>query len=201
MILTKFLNSSNKKVLKNVQTYYDVFGTTWGDYIPISSAFVKESWDKLARSGKGGNPNTNGAIFEYLIYLCLDYNNILPFYIQATVACVPNAKYDIVLYTEENLLITLSIKSSLRERYKQADLEGWALRNVHRKALNYLITLDEKAAKGVLKKINNNHITGLDKIFVASAVEFDELIKSLSSYNFCSSKKFDVIETGKLIQK
>jgi len=35
----------------------------------------------------------------------------------------------------------LTIKTSLRERYKQADLEGLALKQVYRKSKTYLITL------------------------------------------------------------
>ena len=71
------------------------------------------------------------------------------------------------------------MKTSLRERYKQADLESIALKYVHRKALSYLITLDEKEANGVKNKIVSGDVIGLDNVIVATNPEFDELILEL----------------------
>ncbi len=49
---------------------------------------------------------------------------------------------DIVLFKEEKRSpIGISIKTSLRERYKQADLKAVALKYVHRNAENCLISL------------------------------------------------------------
>jgi hypothetical protein len=143
--------------------------------------------------------NDNGAIFEYLIIMCLYSKRILPFYIQAKISFVPNATYDIVLYSSENYPITLSIKTSLRERYKQADLEGLALKNVHRRAKNYLITLSAKEFEGVRKKIQQGDVAGLDKIVLADSKEFDELITELSQMNFIKPEKIEVIR-GKIIE-
>src|SRR2546421_9618463 len=112
---------------------------------------MRLSWEKVVNNDL--TRNDNGAIFEYLIMVCLYSKGILPFYIQAKISFVPNATYDIVLYSSANFPITLSIKTSLRERYKQADLEGLALKNVHRRVKNYLITLSAKEYEGVRKKI------------------------------------------------
>jgi hypothetical protein len=198
MILHDYLKIPKTSKNKSVQLYYDVFGYEWGYHIPSPSVFIKDSWETLQNSQRS-NANTNGAIFEYLIALCLYSQKILPFYMQAMIAFVPNAIYDIALYTTEENPITLSIKSSLRERYKQADLEGWALKNVHRNALNYLITLSEKESKQVAQKINNGDITGLDKIIVATNKEFDDLIKELKRHSYIPSKRFNVINKGILI--
>jgi hypothetical protein len=48
--------------------------------------------------------------------------------------------------------ICISAKTSLRERYKQADFEAIALKYVHRKALSFLVTLEENEAKSVKAK-------------------------------------------------
>ena len=143
--------------------------------------------------------NDNGAIFEYLIVICLYSKKILPFYIQAKISFVPNAIYDIVLYNSENYPITLSIKTSLRERYKQADLEGLALKNVHRRAKNFLITLSAKEYQGVKKKIQEGDVAGLDKIVLADSPEFDNLLTELSQMSFVKPKAVEVIE-GKIIE-
>jgi hypothetical protein len=143
--------------------------------------------------------NDNGAIFEYLVIVCLYSKGILPFYIQAKVGFVPNATYDIILYTSEGYPITLSIKTSLRERYKQADLEGLALKNVHRRAKNYLITLSAKEYEGVKRKIQKGDVAGLDKIILADNKEFDNLLNELSQMNFVKSETIEVIK-GKIIE-
>jgi len=143
--------------------------------------------------------NDNGAIFEYLVVMCLYSKRILPFYIQAKISFVPNATYDIVLYSVENYPITLSIKTSLRERYKQADLEGLALKNVHRRAKNYLITLSAKEYEGVRKKIHKGDVAGLDKIILADSKEFDNLLAELSQMNFIKPEAVEVIK-GKIIE-
>ena len=143
--------------------------------------------------------NDNGAIFEYLIIVCLYSKNISPFYIQAKISFVPNATYDIVLYNSQGYPITLSIKTSLRERYKQADLEGLALKNVHRRAKNYLITLSAKEYEGVKRKIQEGEVTGLDKIILAASKGFDDLITELSQMSFIKPETVEVIK-GKIIE-
>nr|CAG8476514.1 5882_t:CDS:2 [Entrophospora candida] len=117
----------------------------------------------------------------------------------AKVSFVPNATYDIVLYTAESYPITLSIKTSLRERYKQADLEGLALKNVHRRAKNYLITMSAKEYEGVKRKIQEGDVAGLDKIILADSKEFDNLITELSQMSFVKPEAMAVIK-GKVVE-
>lgn len=137
----KGINEKNK----SVENYYKVFGENWGHNIKSPSKFIHLSWEKVVNNDL--TRNDNGSILEYLVMVCLYSKKILPFYIQAKVSFVPNATYDIVLYNSDGYPITLSIKTSLRERYKQADLEGLALKNVHRRAKNYLITLSARNMK------------------------------------------------------
>jgi len=87
----------------------------------------------------------------------------------------------------------------LRERYKQADLEGMALKNVHRRAKNYLITLDEREYKGVKSKIEKGDVGGLDRVILADKQEFDELLAELGKMNFSKAKVIEII-TGKIIE-
>ncbi|MCE8162967.1 MAG: hypothetical protein I3273_00595 [Candidatus Moeniiplasma glomeromycotorum] len=124
----KGINEKNRVI----ETYYQVFGANWGQEINSPSQFIKLSWEKVLNNDL--TRNDNGAIFEYLVAVCLYTKRVVPFYLQAKVSFVPNATYDIILYAAEGYPITLSIKTSLRERYKQADLEGLALKSVHRRA-------------------------------------------------------------------
>ena len=76
------------------------------------------------------------------------------------------------------------MKVSLRERYKQADLEGLALRQVYRRAKIYLITLSEKEAAGVVEKIKVADIAGLDRCLLADRPEYSELMDELCGLEF-----------------
>lgn len=142
--------------------------------------------------------NDNGVLFEYLVAICLHSKKILPFYYQAKISFVPNAYYDIALYSSEGYPIALSIKTSLRERYKQADLEGMALKNVHRRAKSYLITLNAKEYEGVKRKIKEGDVAGLDKVILAYTKEFDDLLNELSSVNFVKPGLVEIIK-GKIL--
>lgn len=187
------INEKNKAV----ETYYQVFGENWGQNIKSPAEFIRLSWEKVLNNDL--TRNDNGAIFEYLVAVCLYSKKILPFYLQAKISFVPNATYDIVLYNSEGYPITLSIKTSLRERYKQADLEGLALKNVHRRAKNYLITLSAKEYPGVKKKIQEGDVAGLDNIILADSKGFDELIDGLSRMSFVKPEVIEVIQ-GKVVE-
>jgi len=123
----------------------------------------------------------------------------LPLYISAKVAFVPNVIYDLMFYTTERGPICISAKTSLIERYKQADLEAIALKYVHRKALSYLVTLEEKEAKSVKEKIKSGDVIGLDNVVVATNNEFNLLIDELKTYKFSEPPTVKVIESNQII--
>jgi len=129
------------------------------------------------------NHNINGQVFEYLVCEVLAREGITPFYRQAKFERVPNAIYDVVCYDPARPVV-LTMKASLRERYKQADLEGLVLRQVYRRAENHLITLAADEARRVQAKINASEVGGLDSCRVASAAEFTELINKLKRRTF-----------------
>lgn len=147
------------------------------------------------------NSNLNGKLFEYILATLCVREGILPIYMSAKVAFVPNVDYDIMFFTAERGPICWSVKTSLRERYKQADLESIALKYVHRKALSYLITLEENEAKSVKAKIKSGDVIGLDDVIVATSEEFDLLINELKEYEFSEPPTVKVIESNQIITK
>jgi len=159
--------------------------------------YIKYYWDKYKNSNKKNN-SIGGGYFEFVIYTLLYREGILPFYTQAKVAFVPNIEFDTILYSQERP-ICLSLKTSLRERYKQADLEAIALKYVHRKAKSYLLTLDSKEAKSTKAKIPAGKLIGLDDVIDCNTNQIDELITSLKTINFCESTKIDVV-AGNLVK-
>lgn len=149
------------------------------------SEYVRVCWDKYKEWRDGheiNNANSlNGKMMEIIIATLLVKEGVLPLYIQAEVLFVPNVIFDFILYSKKSGPINLSIKTSLRERYKQADLEAVALKYVHRKAKSYLITLDKNEAGNIKSKIEKSELLGIDDVIVASDDSFNEFIRELSS--------------------
>lgn len=145
------------------------------------------------------NHNLNGKIFEYILSTLFIREGILPLYMGVKVAFVPNVEYDFMLYTAEKGPICLSAKTSLRERYKQADLEAIVLKNVHRKSLSFLLTLEEKEAKNLKKKVESGDIIGLNDVIVATQPEFDEFIAFLKKLKLLEPPTVKTIESTRIV--
>lgn len=163
------------------------------------SEYVKKYWN--AYEQKKENQNLNGQIFEIIIATLLYREKILPIYLQAQVAFVPNVNFDILLYSKECGPICLSLKTSLRERYKQADLESIALKYVHRKAQSYLFTLEEKEGNKVKEKIKSGDVIGIDKVIICTSNDLDELIENLKNFKLELAGSVDIIKSSQIIMQ
>lgn len=179
-----------------------IFDSLYPNFLDINytlpSEYIQTYWEKYLSHPETNN-NLNGKIFEYVLATLCVRENILPLYLSAKVAFVPNVIYDLMFYTAERGPICFSAKTSLRERYKQADLEAIALKYVHRKALSYLITLEKNEAKSVKAKIKSGDVIGLDNVIVASTNEFNDLISELKEYQFSEPPTVKVIESSQII--
>lgn len=173
--------------------------TVFADAKP--SEYVKEVWAAF-KSGVGEikNNSINGKIFEHILSSLLINENLLPFYAQAKVAFVPNADYDFLLYCDEKGPIVLSAKTSLRERYKQADLEAIALKYVYRKSESYLIAMDKDEAGHIQKKVRSGDVIGIDKVIYAASDEFDEFIGYLKSHEFKKAGSVKIVNSGIVVE-
>lgn len=143
--------------------------------------------------------STNGRVFEYILATLFIREGLVPFYMGAKVAFVPNVEYDFILYTTERGPYCISAKTSLRERYKQADLEAIALKYVHRRACCALVTNDEKEALATARKIKTGDVIGLDSIIYSRSAEFDALIADLKKYTFCKPEKIEVVKSSRFV--
>lgn len=167
----------------------DYINKTWTAYESVKHEKVKVGQEK----------NINGKIFEIILSTLLVREEITPIFINSKIAFVPNINYDIILCSEEKGPICLSAKTSCRERYKQADLEAQALKNVHRKSLSFLITLSEKDASDINKKIDFGDVMGLNKIIYARNNDFDEFMRTIKQFKFIDSPVKKVIESNQII--
>lgn len=167
--------------------------------IKTCSGFMKEMWSRyLARRTK--NPGLNGYVFEGLLAVLFYRLGISPIFLQAKMGFIPNVEFDFVAFSKEIGPIVLSAKTSLRERYKQADLEGMMMRQVHRRAKSYLLTLDEEEARNVNNKIREGKVLGLDRVYVASEPEFDDLIEELKSYTLIEPAAQPLVQSSRVIR-
>lgn len=185
---------------KTSQLFEDLFAPQSFLDIVYSSPkdYVEMYWEKYKESGKNDN-STNGKIFEYIIATLFVRENILPLYVQAKVAFVPNVDFDNIVYCKEFGPIAFSVKTTLRERYKQADLEAVSLKYVHRKAKCFLLTLDKNEHNSVNAKIKEGDVLGLDRAILCTSNEIDDLIKELKSYNLALAGNVDVISSQQVV--
>ena len=194
---TKIAKSKTKSVqiFENLfpeKTFMSIDAKTPADYVNIY-------WSKYFECyGKQNNVSLNGSIFELIIYTLLYRNEVRPFYTQARVAFVPNVVYDTILYSRD-IPVSLSIKTSLRERYKQSDLEAATLKYVHRRAVCYLLTLNSEEAKNVKAKKRKGELIGIDKIVDCTSDEINELIRDLKEFQFEVAQEIKIVE-GNLIE-
>lgn len=180
----------------------NIFEEIFPDFMVVEynkpSEYIKLFWDRY-EAYPDRNSNLNGKIFEYILASLCVREGILPIYMSSKVAFVPNVVYDLMFYSAERGPICWSVKTSLRERYKQADLESIALKYVHRKALSYLITLSETEARSVKAKIKSGDVIGLDNVVVATNPEFDDLVMDLKGFRFEEPPTVKVIHSNQVV--
>lgn len=104
------------------------------------------------------------------------------------------ADFDIVRYDPRHPAV-LSAKVSLRERCKQADLEGMVLRQVYRSAESYLITLSAGESRAVQNKIESGDVAGLTRCVLADSPDHDALLAELKR-TFSLSEAIEPLASG-----
>jgi hypothetical protein len=159
--------------------------------------FVKEIWIEL--DGDHRFEGLRGGAFEALIATVLLRCGIRPFYTQAQISFVPNVRFDFLIWTQQRGPIVLSAKTSLRERYKQADLEALALSAVHRRSETYLLTLHAEEARNLKKKITSGEVQALTGVILADSDEMDDLMSYLQSHQIGEAPIVPVLREGRLI--
>lgn len=159
--------------------------------------FVGEAYGFYSENYESNN-SVNGKVFEWLICEVLVRERVTPFYFQARFERVPNVDFDIVLYHRKSPVV-FSCKTSLRERYKQADLEGMALRQVYRNAESYLITLDHKLVLPTMEKIEEGDIAGINECVYSNGAEFTNLVGRVAKRTFSEADAVVPISKGQLV--
>lgn len=164
----------------------------------LPSEYITQIWQNYL-AHMPHNKNLNGKVFEYCLISLLVNKGILPIYVEAKAAFVPNVSFDLLLYTKEKPIV-ISAKTSLRERYKQADLEAIALKYVHRKSESYLLTLNQVESESVNRKVETGDVIGIDRVILANSTALDGFIDYLLSLKFEKAGQIQVISSSSIIE-
>jgi hypothetical protein len=113
------------------------------------------------------------------------------------VAFIPNVNYDLLVYSAEVGPIILSAKTSLRERWKQADLEAVAMRYIYRQSKSYLISLNEREVR--TRKNDMKSVMALDGFILATSTEYDELLLQLGQLAPTEAPQIKTVESNFII--
>ena len=167
------------------------------DNYSVPHEFIRLAYD-LYIEEYGSNRNTNGKMLEYLMCETLVREGITPFYYQAKFKLVPNVDFDLVCYHPVRPVV-LSAKVSLRERYKQAVLEGFILGQVYRSSKSYLITLSRDEQARERRKILSGDVVGLADCLIADSPDYDALLEDLKKETFTPANPIVPLE-GKLVE-
>jgi hypothetical protein len=142
--------------------------------------------------------NMAGHWLEWAVLVALKQSHLTPAYLQAQFNAVPNAYNDVLLWSKEHGPVIISCKTSLRERYKQADLEAVALRVRFPNARFYLVTLDadKKHVARVRRKIKEGEIVALHAVY--DETNMTELFTFLKTLAF-SEPPDGTLRSGKMV--
>jgi hypothetical protein len=128
--------NTNIKTVKILKHFFKK--TTFN--LPIDE-YMKINYQQLNRYFNQNNINSqsrkaiSGKINEYLILLYFRNKNITNLYPQVNLFFIPDIKFDLVLFTQKKRIIAFNFKTCLRERYKQAMIEGQQLKKGAKEAL------------------------------------------------------------------
>ena len=176
-ILNRLNILASPGLVQAVSSFYEING----DLPP--SQFLKRGFEILCHdeASAGAKQQQRGATLELLFSMLLIREGIMPFYTQAEIIFVPNARFDVLLYSERSGVITISLKTSLRERWKQADLEAFAVRQVHHKSIGILASLpmddrNEAEVSNLESKVSEGNTHGLKMVVNLSEQHDVELL-------------------------
>ena len=193
------MTDSSSKSSLSAQLLLSIQPTQDSIKIGQSSKYVDYIWEK-AENDDRLTRDVRGKFFELVIACCLIKNDILPFFWQAQLEFVPLANFDLVVYTQELGPIVLSLKTSIRERYKQAEFEAQAMKDVHRRAKNFLVTMEKGEAISLKAKIDSGVLSGIDGVVVANEKSFDDLISFLKTLSIVDTPVFSAVKNPHKIE-
>jgi hypothetical protein len=154
------------------------------------SNYMEFYWEKFEeykknyrkKNNESLNNSLSGSFFEKLFRELLIKKKINIYLENQTMSEVKFVKPDFLLKTVDNNYLFLSLKTSLRERWKQADWEGLYFKKKYTQTQCFLITINKVEHDNLLKKVD--YIDGIDDVFYVFDERFNDLIDKLTKYEY-----------------
>jgi len=162
-----------------------------------ASAFIGKWWAEYKHQHPNESRGVNGKVFETMIAASLARNGIVPLYLQARVTHIPAVNYDCIVYTTERGPISISAKASLRERWKQADLEALALKNIYRQALSYLVSMDATEVRR--RRADASSVLALTEIVLACSPEYDSIVERIKEHTLILAPQLLTVTSNMIV--
>ena len=169
----------NKKIYKNLFINHNLSSRSYS----CPSDYMSQLWDifeqyKVSFKQKHGNDLNNtfsGQAFEVIVGFLLDRENKQIYSMDEDLEDVPDIRPDFLI-KNGSAYTFLSLKTSSRERWKQADWEAIKMKRVYPQTFNVLIMNKSKDVDYVKAKLTR---LDLDACIYSQSNEFDHLIAKL----------------------
>ncbi|MBS2126624.1 hypothetical protein J8J04_02935 ['Fragaria x ananassa' phyllody phytoplasma] len=135
-----------------------------------------------------------GKINEYLILLYLRNQDITNLYPQASLFFIPDNKFDLVLFTTIKRIIAFNFKTCLRERYKQAMVEGQQIKKLDTRFEYYLLTNNETETQRLNHKIKQGKVQGINQVINLFANSANHFFQNLLTNEFIPFANINIIK-------
>ena len=137
---------------------HDIIKFSQENTAAIPSRFMESAYAKFST----GVPRHNGKLFEGLFLAILGRSGVSHVILDAEYSCLPYSTIDVAIYNAKNSPALISLKSSLRERWKQSDLEFSRIKSLNPRAVCAIATLEDAGMP--LRLLEENRLLGSDFI-------------------------------------
>jgi hypothetical protein len=141
------------------------------------SRVVSTLWEKAKQRRVA-----SGALFELIVSACLYDAKVSTFYRHASLECCPKLESDLLVWSQYGEPWCIQLTSTLRERYKLADLQAFRMKSSYPNAVVFLLTMDQFDTA----KRARTDFESLDELIYCGNESFDLLMERLA---FASAAK------------
>jgi hypothetical protein len=163
MACFKLVFNENELLSYSYQVKYDFFKYFWNKYETFTEIYKSEN-------NKSINNTYNGQAYTIIIAYLLHREKIKIKSMDEEIINVPFVKPDFIFLSDMGRTIFLSIKTSLRERWKQADWEAIKYKEKESNAACILLSNNLREVKAIKSKLN---ILSLDEIYYTNKEDLE----------------------------
>ncbi|WAN63350.1 hypothetical protein RS022_04450 [Candidatus Phytoplasma rubi] len=162
--------------------------------------YMKTNYQQLNHYFNQNNINSQsqkvirGKINEYLILLYFQNQGIIHLYPQAYLFFISDIKFDLVLFTKTKRIIAFNFKTCLRDRYKQAMVEGQQLKKLDTRFEFYLLTNNEPETQRLNHKINQGKVQGINQVINLFSDSANNFLQNLITRQFIPFSNINIIK-------